>query len=65
MALVVSETLRTKEIEEVRCQMHTSVQTQSPATKAVKLAGGKRDYFLIIYLSTESLEGALGEGACG
>lgn len=36
--LKVSETLKTKKIEKAICQMHTSasVQTQSPAPKAVK-----------------------------
>lgn len=38
VCLKVSETLKTKKIEKAICQMHTSasVQTQSPAPKAVK-----------------------------
>lgn len=70
VSLKVSETLKTKKIEEVICQMHTytSVQTQSPVPKAVKhnLQEVRESiYFLIVYLSTESLERALGEASCG
>lgn len=69
VSLKVSETLRTKKIE-VMCQMHTSasVQTQSPVPKAVKHKLQEEKgiiYFLIICLSTESLERALRKASCG
>lgn len=55
LCLKVSETLKTKKIEKAICEMHTSasVQTQSPAHRAVKhsLQEERKIIYLFNYLS--------------
>lgn len=61
LCLKVAETFKTKKIKEVICQMHTSasVQTQSPAPKAVKqnLQEERKIIYLFNHLCTESRSG--------
>lgn len=58
LCLKAAETFKTKKIKEVICQMHTSasVQTQSPAPKAVKqnLQEERKIIYLFNHLYPES-----------